>query len=59
MGWGTAGVCPGPAIETGGSLLVAAFQGADVSRAATGWAAYAVNMLLGMGAVRVLDKVIA
>jgi uncharacterized membrane protein YedE/YeeE len=54
-GWGLAGVCPGPAIETAGSLVAAAVQGVDVSVAAQGWAAYFANLLLGMGAVRVLE----
>jgi len=58
-GWGLGGVCPGPGLETAGQLATAAFNGADVSAAAKGWAAYFVNLLLGMAAVRGLDKVLA
>lgn len=54
-----AGVCPGPAIVTGGQLAVSALKGTDVSREATAWGAYAVNMGLGMVAARAVEKIIA
>jgi uncharacterized membrane protein YedE/YeeE len=59
VGWGLAGVCPGPAVETLGQLATAAFNGADVSAAGKGWAVYFANLLIGMAAVRGLDKVLA
>lgn len=51
-GWGLAGVCPGPALATGGQLVVDAARGVDVSMGAQGWGAYFGNMLLGMAAAR-------
>lgn len=59
VGWGIAGVCPGPGIETAGGLIAAAWEGQDVSAAAVGWGAYVVNLVLGMAAARGLDRVLA
>ncbi|GMK57165.1 hypothetical protein CspeluHIS016_0310050 [Cutaneotrichosporon spelunceum] len=56
VGWGLGGVCPGPAIVTAGKLAVDAARGEDVSRAATGWASYFVNMVLGFAAARLVEK---
>lgn len=58
-GWGLCGVCPGPAICAGGQMAYSALNGVDVTDAATGWAAYFANLLLGMVAVRGLDSILA
>lgn len=61
-GWGLCGVCPGPAISTLGEIVVAAAQGASWDKMQPGviaWAAYTANMVAGMGAVKLLDSVIA
>lgn len=55
-GWGLGGVCPGPAITTFGQLVVTALSGGEVAlqAAVKGWAAFAVNMVLGMAGARYL-----
>lgn len=57
-GWGLGGVCPGPAVVTGGQLAVDAFHGADVGPAALAWASYIVNMGLGFVAARFVESVL-
>lgn len=61
-GWGLCGVCPGPAISTLGEILVALVKGhgwEKVAPGAYGWASYIANMIAGMGAVKLLDSVVA
>ncbi|CAK9784746.1 hypothetical protein CC85DRAFT_273851 [Cutaneotrichosporon oleaginosum] len=54
-GWGLGGVCPGPAVVTGGQLAVDALRGVDVRAPLVGWASYIVNMGLGFVAARAVE----
>lgn len=68
LGWGLAGVCPGPAVVAGGQLswnLLASVgaKGPDAvfgvdGAALLGWAAFADLLVLGMAAAKGLDKLI-
>ncbi|TXT04310.1 hypothetical protein VHUM_04197 [Vanrija humicola] len=69
VGWGLAGVCPGPAVVAGGqlslNLLSAVYaEGTDAlfgadGRALLGWAAFADLLVIGMAAAKGLDSVLA